>query len=209
MADLREPSGTDSATRRTTSTLSSRAKRYGSQTSSRTWCSKASVGPCLSRGRPAHRTSAAWPMTTMCSRGCASISILDPHQTLLIPVVRRPIGQLDRICVHRIGLRRCSAPTLIELMEVVEGLDRSPVKDPTSVDPCRSMARRNSWRSCARTRRHRHAHRGHRRGVGGATWRPPAACSRSGSTRCLLQETGKVHGGQGTGWGPSPSWLKA
>ena len=108
-----EPSGTVSATKRTTSTSSSRAKRCGSQTSSKTWSSKASVGRCPSHGHPAHRTSAAWPMTTMCPMRMRLRPILDPHQTLL---GFRWFGDLSGNSTWNLksiasAFRRCSAPT--------------------------------------------------------------------------------------------------
>lgn len=130
-----------------------------------------------------------------------------------IPVVRRPIGQLDLESeVDRIGLQAMQRPDPIELMEVVEGLDRPlPVKDPTSVDPqaeawlkeLMEVVVREHGATAMRTEDIEEV-LGERLG------------DRSGGVLEVWLDSlfaagklVKVHGGQGTGWGPSPSWLKA
>ena len=129
-----------------------------------------------------------------------------------IPVVRRPIGQLDLEAeIGRIGLEAMQRPDPIELMEVVEGLDRPlPVKDPTSVDPqaeawlkeLMEVVVREHGATAMRTEDIEEV-LGERLG------------DRSGGVLDVWLDSlfaagklVKVHGGQGTGWGPSPSWLK-
>ena len=129
-----------------------------------------------------------------------------------IPVVRRPIGQLDLEAeIGRIGLEAMQRPDPIELMEVVEGLDRPlPVKDPTSVDPqaeawlkeLMEVVVREHGATAMRTEDIEEV-LGERLG------------DRSGGVLEVWLDSlfaagklVKVHGGQGTGWGPSPSWLK-
>jgi hypothetical protein len=127
-------------------------------------------------------------------------------------VVRRPIGQLDLEAeIGRIGLEAMQRPDPIELMEVVEGLDRPlPVKDPTSVDPqaeawlkeLMEVVVREHGATAMRTEDIEEV-LGERLG------------DRSGGVLEVWLDSlfaagklVKVHGGQGTGWGPSPSWLK-
>jgi hypothetical protein len=102
-------------------------------------------------------------------------------------------------------------PDPIELMEVVEGLDRPlPVKDPTSVDPqaeawlkeLMEVVVREHGATAMRTEDIEEV-LGERLG------------DRSGGVLEVWLDSlfaagklVKVHGGQGTGWGPSPSWLK-
>ena len=108
-----------------------------------------------------------------------------------IPVVRRPIGQLDLESeVDRIGLQAMQRPDPIELMEVVEGLDRPlPVKDPTSVDP-----QAEAWLKelmevvvCANTAPPPCVPRTSKRCWESDLETVRAVSSKSGSTRCLLQ----------------------
>ena len=103
-------------------------------------------------------------------------------------------------------------PDPIELMDVVESLDRPlPVKDPTSVDPqaeawlkeLMEVVVREHGATAMRTEDIEEV-LGERLG------------DRSGGVLEVWLDSlfaagklVKVHGGQGTGWGPSPSWLKA
>lgn len=129
-----------------------------------------------------------------------------------IPVVRRPIGQLDLESeVDRIGLQPMQRPDPIELMEVIEGIERPfPVKDPTSVDPqaeawlkeLMEVVVREHGATAMRTEDIEEV-LGERLGdrTGGVleVWL---------NSLFAAGKLVKVHGGQGTGWGPSPSWLK-
>lgn len=128
-----------------------------------------------------------------------------------IPVVRRPIGQLDlNAAIAAIGLEEMQRPDPVELMDVVADMETpEPVRDAMSVDP---MA--EAWLKALMeivVREH-----------GATAMRTEdieeVLGDRLGDRRAGLLEVWlhtlftagklvKVHGGAGIGWGPAPGWL--
>ena len=128
-----------------------------------------------------------------------------------IPVVRRPIGQLDLArAIESIGLEDMKRPDPVELMDVVADMDAPmPVKDAMSVDPMAEawlkalmeVVVREHGATAMRTQDIEEV-LGERLGE-----------RREGVLEVWLHslfsagKLVKVHGGDGLGWGPSPAWL--
>lgn len=128
-----------------------------------------------------------------------------------IPVVRRPIGQLD--VAQRLeasGLQVPSRPDAIGLMDVLEDMDPPhPVQSVTSVDPMAEAWLRELLEVVVRDH-----------GMSGLSTEDieeiasPKLGGREGTALEVWLESlfaagklVKIHGGDATGWGPSPKWL--
>lgn len=128
-----------------------------------------------------------------------------------IPVVRRPIGQLD--VAQRLeasGLQGPSRPDAIGLMDVLEDMDPPhPVQSVTSVDPMAEAWLRELLEVVVRDH-----------GMSGLSTEDieeiasPKLGGREGTALEVWLESlfaagklVKIHGGDATGWGPSPKWL--
>lgn len=128
-----------------------------------------------------------------------------------IPVVRRPIGQLD--VAQRLeasGLQGPSRPDAIGLMDVLEDMDPPhPVQSVTSVDPMAEAWLRELLEVVVRDH-----------GMSGLSTEDieEIASSKLGGREGTALEVWleslfaagklvKIHGGDATGWGPSPKWL--
>lgn len=128
-----------------------------------------------------------------------------------IPVVRRPIGQLD--VAQRLeasGLQGPSRPDAIGLMDVLEDMDPPhPVQSVTSVDPMAEAWLRELLEVVVRDH-----------GMSGLSTEDieEIASTKLGGREGTALEVWleslfaagklvKIHGGDATGWGPSPKWL--
>ena len=128
-----------------------------------------------------------------------------------IPVVRRPIGELNlQEKLNQAGLAPAERPDIIELMELLNDMEPPrPVQGATSVDPMAEAWLRELLQLVVRD----HGSTGLRTEdieeiasskLGG----------REGTTLDVWLESlfsagklVKIHGGDATGWGPSPKWL--
>lgn len=128
-----------------------------------------------------------------------------------IPVVRRPIGELNlQEKLNQAGLAPAERPDIIELMELLDDMEPpQPVQGATSVDPMAEAWLRELLQLVVRD----HGSTGLRTEdieeiasskLGG----------REGTTLDVWLESlfsagklVKIHGGDATGWGPSPKWL--
>ena len=128
-----------------------------------------------------------------------------------IPVVRRPIGELDLISELRVlGLDKNPKPDVIELMEMFANLDEPlPVQGTMSVDPMSEAWLRELMTIVVRDFGYTALKTedieeiaskklGNREGSVLEVWLESLF-----SAGKLV----KVHGGDATGWGPSPRWL--
>jgi hypothetical protein len=128
-----------------------------------------------------------------------------------IPVVRRPIGQLDLSKELRIlGIEKPTRPDVIELMEIFSNLDTPrPVQGPMSVDPMAeawlrellTVVVREYGSTALRTQDIEEIASkklGNREGSNLEVWLESLF-----SAGKLV----KVHGPDAIAWGPSPRWL--
>ena len=128
-----------------------------------------------------------------------------------IPVVRRPIGELDlQAKLNEAGLEPAERPDLIELMDILEDTDPpTPVQGATSVDPMAEAWLRELLQVVVRDH-----------GITGLRTEDieEIASSKLGGREGTTLEVWleslvsagklvKIHGGDATGWGPSPKWL--
>lgn len=129
-----------------------------------------------------------------------------------IPVVRRPIGQLNlQEELNAIGLQHPVRPDPIELMEALDEMEEPrPVQGAMSIDPMAEAWLRELLHLVVREH--------------GVTALKTEVIeevaskklgNREGTTLEVWLESlfsagklVKVHGGDATGWGPSPGWLK-
>jgi len=128
-----------------------------------------------------------------------------------IPVVRRPIGQLNiQERLDESGLKGPSRPDVVGLMDVLEDTDTPhPVQSVTSVDPMAEAWLRELLEVVVRDH-----------GMSGLRTEDieEIASSKLGDREGTTLEVWleslfaagklvKIHGGDATGWGPSPKWL--
>ena len=128
-----------------------------------------------------------------------------------IPVVRRPIGQLNiQERLDESGLKGPSRPDVVGLMDVLEDTDTPhPVQSVTSVDPMAEAWLRELLEVVVRDH-----------GMSGLRTEDieEIASSKLGDREGATLEVWleslfaagklvKIHGGDATGWGPSPKWL--
>lgn len=128
-----------------------------------------------------------------------------------IPVVRRPIGQLNLLEeLEKIGLQEPVRPDPIELMEALEDMEPpQPVQGAMSVDPMAEAWLRELLHMVVREH-----------GITALKTEDieEVASKRLGGREGTKLEVWleslfsagklvKVHGGDATGWGPSPRWL--
>ena len=129
-----------------------------------------------------------------------------------IPVVRRPIGQLDLEAeLAAIGLQIPERPDPIELMEALDDMEEPrPIQGAMSVDPMAEAWLRELLHLVVREHgitalqtevieEVASKKLGNREGTALEVWLE----SLFGAGKLV-----KVHGGDATGWGPSPGWLK-
>ena len=128
-----------------------------------------------------------------------------------IPVVRRPIGELDLSTELRaLGLDNLSKPDPIELMEIFSDLDEPlPVQGAMSIDPMAEAWLRELMNIVVRDygftalktsdiEEIASKKLGNREGTTLAIWL---------ESLFTAGKLVKVHGGDAVGWGPSPRWL--
>ena len=128
-----------------------------------------------------------------------------------IPVVRRPIGELDlKEKLNAAGLEPAARPDAIELMEMLEDMDPpQPVASTTSVDPMAEAWLRELLQLVVRDH-----------GMSGLSTEDieEIASSKLGGREGTALDVWlqslftagklvKIHGGDATGWGPSLKWL--
>ena len=128
-----------------------------------------------------------------------------------IPVVRRPIGELNLAeKLSAAGLEPAERPDVIELMDMLEDTDPpQPVASATSVDPMAEAWLRELLQMVVRDH-----------GMSGLSTEDieEIASSKLGGREGTALEVWlqslftagklvKIHGGDATGWGPSPKWL--
>jgi hypothetical protein len=128
-----------------------------------------------------------------------------------IPIVRRPIGELDlKAKLAEVGLEPAERPDAVELMGMLEDLDPpQPVASATSVDPLAEAWLRELLQLVIRDH-----------GMSGLSTEDieEIASSKLGGREGTALEVWlqslfaagklvKIHGGDATGWGPSPKWL--
>ena len=128
-----------------------------------------------------------------------------------IPVVRRPIGELNlQEKLDQAGLEPAERPDLIELMDILDDMDPpTPVQGATSVDPMAEAWLRELLELVVRDH-----------GITGLRTEDieEIASSKLGGREGTALEVWlgslfsagklvKIHGGDATGWGPSPKWL--
>lgn len=129
-----------------------------------------------------------------------------------IPVVRRPIGQLDlQAELDALGLQLPARPDPIELMEALDEMEEPrPIQGAMSIDPMAEawlrelmhLVVREFGTTALRTEVIEEVASkklGNREGTALEVWLE----SLFGAGKLV-----KVHGGDATGWGPSPGWLK-
>ncbi|MGB1658931.1 MAG: hypothetical protein ACPHHS_00380 [Candidatus Poseidoniaceae archaeon] len=109
-----------------------------------------------------------------------------------IPVVRRPIGALNvDIEIEKIGLKPPSQNDVFELMDAFAELEEPrPIQGEMSVDPMAEAWLKELMRLIVRE--------GGRTGVELSVWL---------ESLFAAGKLVKIHGGDATGWGPSPRWL--
>ena len=128
-----------------------------------------------------------------------------------IPVVRRPIGQLDLGAkIAEVGLEPPAQPDTIELMEILDDIDPpQPVQGVTSVDPMAEawlrellqLVVREHGRTALKTEDIEEIaskRLGNREGTALEIWL---------ESLFAAGKLVKIHGGDAIGWGPSPKWL--
>ncbi|MAF94004.1 hypothetical protein CMO85_05010 [Candidatus Woesearchaeota archaeon] len=128
-----------------------------------------------------------------------------------IPVVRRPIGELNlQEKLDQAGLTPAERPDVIELMELLDDMDPPhPVQGATSVDPMAEAWLRELLQLVVRDH-----------GITGLRTEDieEIASSKLGGREGTALDVWleslfsagklvKIHGGDATGWGPSPKWL--
>ena len=128
-----------------------------------------------------------------------------------IPVVRRPIGELNlQEKLSQSGLEPAERPDIIELMDVLEDMDPPvPAQGATSVDPMAEAWLRELLQLVVRDH-----------GITGLRTEDieEIASSKLGGREGTALEVWldslfsagklvKIHGGDSTGWGPSPKWV--
>jgi hypothetical protein len=128
-----------------------------------------------------------------------------------IPVVRRPIGELDlQAKLSDAGLEPAERPDAVELMAMLEELEPpQPVNSTTSVDPMAEAWLRELLQLVVRDH-----------GMSGLSTEDieEIASSKLGGREGTALDVWlqslfaagklvKIHGGDATGWGPSPKWL--
>lgn len=128
-----------------------------------------------------------------------------------IPVVRRPIGELNvELEIEKIGLEPPSRNDVFELMDAFSELDEPrPIQGQMSVDPMAEAWLRELMRLIVRE--------GARTALATETIEEVASAKLGGRTGVELSvwleslfaagKLVKIHGGDATGWGPSPRWL--
>ncbi|MGB0786422.1 MAG: hypothetical protein ACPGR1_00295 [Candidatus Poseidoniaceae archaeon] len=128
-----------------------------------------------------------------------------------IPVVRRPIGALNvEIEIEKIGLKPPSQNDVFELMDAFAELDEPrPIQGEMSVDPMAEAWLKELMRLIVRE--------GGRTALATETIEEVASAKLGGRTGVELSvwleslfaagKLVKIHGGDATGWGPSPRWL--
>ena len=125
--------------------------------------------------------------------------------------MRRPIGELNlQARLNEAGLEPAERPDLIELMDILEDTDPpTPVQGATSVDPMAEAWLRELLQVVVRDH-----------GITGLRTEDieEIASSKLGGREGTTLEVWleslfsagklvKIHGGDATGWGPSPKWL--
>ena len=128
-----------------------------------------------------------------------------------IPVVRRPIGALNvDIEIEKIGLKPPSQNDVFELMDTFAELEEPrPIQGEMSVDPMAEAWLKELMRLIVRD--------GGRTALATETIEEVASAKLGGRTGVELSvwleslfaagKLVKIHGGDATGWGPSPRWL--
>ena len=128
-----------------------------------------------------------------------------------IPVVRRPIGALNvEIEIEKIGLKPPSQNDVFELMDAFAELEEPrPIQGEMSVDPMAEAWLKELMRLIVRE--------GGRTALATETIEEVASAKLGGRTGVELSvwleslfaagKLVKIHGGDATGWGPSPRWL--
>ena len=128
-----------------------------------------------------------------------------------IPVVRRPIGALNvEVEIEKIGLEPPSKNDVFELMDAFSDLDEPrPIQGEMSVDPMAEAWLKELMRLIVRE--------GGRTALATETIEEVASAKLGGRTGVELSvwleslfaagKLVKIHGGDATGWGPSPRWL--
>lgn len=128
-----------------------------------------------------------------------------------IPVVRRPIGALNvELEIEKIGLEPPSKNDLFELMDAFSELEEPrPIQGEMSVDPMAEAWLKELMRLIVRE--------GGRTALATETIEEVASAKLGGRTGVELSvwleslfaagKLVKIHGGDATGWGPSPRWL--
>ncbi len=128
-----------------------------------------------------------------------------------IPVVRRPIGALNvEIEIERIGLEPPSQNDVFELMDAFSELEEPrPIQGEMSIDPMAEAWLKELMRLIVRE--------GGRTALATETIEEVASTKLGGRTGVELSvwleslfaagKLVKIHGGDATGWGPSPRWL--
>ena len=128
-----------------------------------------------------------------------------------IPIVRRPIGALNvEIEIEKIGLKPPSQNDVFELMDAFAELEEPrPIQGEMSVDPMAEAWLKELMRLIVRE--------GGRTALATETIEEVASAKLGGRTGVELSvwleslfaagKLVKIHGGDATGWGPSPRWL--
>ena len=128
-----------------------------------------------------------------------------------IPVVRRPIGALNvELEIEKIGLEPPSSNDVFELMDAFSELEEPrPIQGEVSVDPMAEAWLKELMRLIVRE--------GGRTALATETIEEVASAKLGGRTGVELSvwleslfaagKPVKIHGGDATGWGPSPRWL--
>ena len=128
-----------------------------------------------------------------------------------VPVVRRPIGALNvEIEIEKIGLKPPSQNDVFELMDAFAELEEPrPIQGEMSVDPMAEAWLKELMRLIVRE--------GGRTALATETIEEVASAKLGGRTGVELRvwleslfaagKLVKIHGGDATGWGPSPRWL--
>ena len=172
------------------------------------WTMPAGAAPTPAAPRAAGETPAEVPSQDESTLPHDMGPTPDPSR---IPVVRRPIGQLDVAeRLEATGLQGPSRPDAIGLMDVLEDMDPPhPVQSVTSVDPMAEAWLRELLEVVVRDH-----------GMSGLSTEDieEIASSKLGGREGTALEVWleslfaagklvKIHGGDATGWGPSPKWL--
>ena len=128
-----------------------------------------------------------------------------------IPVVKRPIGALDiELEIKKIGLEPPSSNDVFELMDAFSELEEPrPIQGEMSVDPMAEAWLKELMRLVVRE--------GGRTALATETIEEVAGHKLGGRSGIELSvwleslfaagKLVKIHGGDATGWGPSPRWL--